>query len=314
MPILFSIIIPHYNIPDLLRRCLDSIPRRDDLEVIVVDDHSDPAIVDFDNLPGRERPDVTILRNDSKGCGSARNKGMEAAKGRWLIFADADDFFTYCLNSMLDKYADSDADIIYFRPLDIDSEYYCRSSGSFARSRDSRRYFDTCIKDKKKGEKLLRYAWAEAWSRMIRHKFVAEAGIRFDDVPINEDVAFGYTTGHMARSVIVEQHCIYAVTSRPNSLSQWESEKLFLSKVDIFGRKERFLRDNTPYTFLNRVDRSHYMAWARLVMNGSEAGRLASGRLKELRLLGPTAYIHFAYYAAKHIAKWLLGRPHPKLN
>ena len=112
----------------------------------------------------------------------------------------------------------------------------------------------------------------------------------------------------------MEQHCIYAVTSRPNSLSQWESEKLFLSKVDIFGRKERFLRDNTPYTFLNRVDRSHYMAWARLVMNGSEAGRLASGRLKELRLLGPTAYIHFAYYAAKHIAKWLLGRPHPKLN
>ena len=36
----YSIIIPHYNIPSLLRRCLDSIPHRDDVQVIVVDDKS----------------------------------------------------------------------------------------------------------------------------------------------------------------------------------------------------------------------------------------------------------------------------------
>ena len=35
---MYSIIIPHYNIPDLLRRCLESIPQRDDVQVIVVDD------------------------------------------------------------------------------------------------------------------------------------------------------------------------------------------------------------------------------------------------------------------------------------
>lgn len=43
----YSIIIPHYNIPELLQRCLDSIPERDDVQVIVVDDNSDSSKVDL---------------------------------------------------------------------------------------------------------------------------------------------------------------------------------------------------------------------------------------------------------------------------
>lgn len=45
--IYFSIIIPHKNTPDLLQRCLDSIPVCDDVQVIVVDDNNDTDKVDF---------------------------------------------------------------------------------------------------------------------------------------------------------------------------------------------------------------------------------------------------------------------------
>ena len=41
MQINYSFIIPHKNCPDLLQRCVDSIPERDDVQVIVVDDNSD---------------------------------------------------------------------------------------------------------------------------------------------------------------------------------------------------------------------------------------------------------------------------------
>lgn len=41
----YSIIIPHYNIPELLERCLKSIPQRDDVQVIIVDDYSDAESV-----------------------------------------------------------------------------------------------------------------------------------------------------------------------------------------------------------------------------------------------------------------------------
>lgn len=47
----YSIIIPHKNIPKLLRRCLDTIPRREDVQVIMVDDNSDQEIIKFDCFP-----------------------------------------------------------------------------------------------------------------------------------------------------------------------------------------------------------------------------------------------------------------------
>ena len=47
----YTVIIPHKNIPELLQRCLDSIPERDDIQVIVVDDNSDESRVSFDHFP-----------------------------------------------------------------------------------------------------------------------------------------------------------------------------------------------------------------------------------------------------------------------
>ena len=56
----YSIIIPHRNIPKLLQRCLGYIPYRDDVQIIVVDDNSDPQVVDFDNFPGMNIPNVEV--------------------------------------------------------------------------------------------------------------------------------------------------------------------------------------------------------------------------------------------------------------
>ena len=66
----YSIIIPHKNIPNLLQRCLDSIPNREDVQIIVVDDNSDPNIVDFDKFPGLNRCNVEVIfTKEGKGAG-----------------------------------------------------------------------------------------------------------------------------------------------------------------------------------------------------------------------------------------------------
>lgn len=51
MQINYSIIIPHYGIPELLGRCLRSIPERDDIQVIVVDDNSPDADTYMERVP-----------------------------------------------------------------------------------------------------------------------------------------------------------------------------------------------------------------------------------------------------------------------
>ncbi|HCE47774.1 MAG TPA: glycosyl transferase family 2, partial [Prevotellaceae bacterium] len=73
---LYSVIIPHYNSPDLLMRCLASIPDREDIQVIVIDDNSSADVVNFTNFPGKERIYTTLLFNkDNQGAGHARNLG-----------------------------------------------------------------------------------------------------------------------------------------------------------------------------------------------------------------------------------------------
>ena len=112
----YSIIIPHKNIPDLLQICLDSIPERDDIEIIVVDDNSDEEIISKSDFPGLERSDCKVIfTKEGKGAGYARNVGLDNANGKWILFADADDYFVDDFLIILDKYSILEFDTIYFK-------------------------------------------------------------------------------------------------------------------------------------------------------------------------------------------------------
>ena len=77
----YSIIIPHKDIPELLQRCLNSIPQREDIEVIIIDDGSKAVPV----LTREDAELVALLENG--GAGHARNIGLQHAKGKWVHFS-----------------------------------------------------------------------------------------------------------------------------------------------------------------------------------------------------------------------------------
>ena len=82
---IFSIIIPHHEIPMLLQRCLDSIPDVPEVQVIVVDDNSSEQKVDFGQFPGLNRKyTLCIFDKEGGGAGHARNIGLRHADGKWL--------------------------------------------------------------------------------------------------------------------------------------------------------------------------------------------------------------------------------------
>lgn len=73
----YSIIIPHYNIPDLLRRSLVSIPHREDVQIIVVDDHSSEQVLTELRVIEKDLPYVQfVYSEENKGGGHARNVGL----------------------------------------------------------------------------------------------------------------------------------------------------------------------------------------------------------------------------------------------
>lgn len=85
-----SVVIPTHNRPQLLTTAVASVLAQDiPVEVIVVDDASQPSVAD---LPIMAHPRITLIRNEAtQGPTRARNQGLEAATGAFVAFLDDDD-------------------------------------------------------------------------------------------------------------------------------------------------------------------------------------------------------------------------------
>ena len=237
----YSIIIPHYNIPDLLRRCLRSIPERDDTQVIVVDDQSDDRDTYHYAVPELHRKNVEFHVVDKKnGAGHARNVGLKYAKGKWLIFADADDFFSDEFNDILNEYVNEPEDVMFFN---TQSCYSNDISVTFQRSYDvlfenyrktsDRRWFSIC--------------YPQPWGKIVSHRLVVENSITFQETIANNDLLFSIKTGTLAKSIKVVDRLLYWYTFRKGSLtSSIKKEPLttVFDRIKAYYASQRFLEEN----------------------------------------------------------------------
>jgi glycosyltransferase involved in cell wall biosynthesis len=90
---LFSVIVPAYDCPQPLRRCLEGLAALrfppDRFEVIIADDGS-PTPMEPLTLPFRDRLRLRVIRHANRGPAAARNRGAEHARGTYLAFIDSD--------------------------------------------------------------------------------------------------------------------------------------------------------------------------------------------------------------------------------
>ena len=93
---LFSIIVPMYNAAKSIRLCLESILRQnfDDYEVVIINDGStdDSESICRDVTNGHDN--VFLYTFENGGVGKARRRGIQRARGDFLIFLDSDDFIS----------------------------------------------------------------------------------------------------------------------------------------------------------------------------------------------------------------------------
>jgi glycosyltransferase involved in cell wall biosynthesis len=90
MPIV-SVVVPLFNKERYIRRCLESICRQTmpDFEVVVVDDGSSDRSADM--AESIADPRIRVIRQENRGEGGARNRGIREARGELIAFLDADD-------------------------------------------------------------------------------------------------------------------------------------------------------------------------------------------------------------------------------
>jgi glycosyltransferase involved in cell wall biosynthesis len=238
--IIYSIIIPHKNTPSLLLRCLKSIPIRNDVEIIIVDDNSSSEFVDLDNFPGVNRSDVNIIfTKANKGAGFARNVGINNATGKWLVFADADDFFLSDFLITLNIYKNSDADIVFFNSTSAFSDSLLPAN----RHDNINSLINNYLEGKKDSHNKLRYMFYYPISKMIKREMVVNNNILYDEIKVSNDVWFAVMVGYFAKKILVDKKPIYCITVRNNSLSKTKGEAIFDMRVKTNLKVDKFMRE-----------------------------------------------------------------------
>lgn len=229
----FSFIIPHYNIePSLLQRCIESIPDREDYEIIIIDDHT-PCLYDKENkiiedrresLPYIHHDNVRYIFLDvNGGPGVARNLAMKEAQGEWIFFVDGDDYFDkVALGTLMDSCVNSDYDVVWFGFDKRESNHITTETYGFETNMT---HIHRCTEE----EKWKFITGLGPWNKVARKKFLIDNGINFSEAYFNEDQIFS------ARLVIESQNAgcfaypVYNYVQYGNSLSKtYDFDKLIL--------------------------------------------------------------------------------------
>ena len=223
----YTIIIPHKNIPNLLQRCLDSIPYRNDIQIIIVDDNSDPDIVDFAQFPGLGRPCTEVyFTKEGKGAGYARNVGLRHAKGKWLIFADADDFFMPCINEALDKYKDDENDMIYFKLTSVDSE----TLEPHFRHNHINNILSN-IQKTNNWDKII--TLAPVWGKFYKQNIIFHNNIAFQETSVGNDILFTAKISTLNIKRTISNDEIYCITYRHGSITSTTTLETVTTRFQI---------------------------------------------------------------------------------
>ena len=185
----------------------------EDIQVIVVDDNSTDADSYLDKYPELSRPYLEFIRTTKGGgAGYARNVGLEYAKGKWILFADADDFLVEDMYDIICSYADSEADVIYFKNKAVLSDDISIAS---YRDRHVNKIIDQYLTDS--DEWPVRAKMYVPWGKMVKRDVMVKHDIRFDEVMYADDAYCSLQIGYYARTIQVVNRVLYVVTSRPDS-------------------------------------------------------------------------------------------------
>ena len=261
----FSIIVPHKNTLQLLQRCLDSIPRIDGLQIIVVDDNSDLTSEERAAFPGLDREDTEVyFTHEGQGAGYARNVGLRHAKGDWLIFADADDyFFSDNLLRLTTLDFPEDAEIVVWRSKYVYTDNSYRWIGpsetdcKIAHCNDlSRLYLD----------------YVMPWTKMVHRSVVERNNIRFEEVRYGNDEMFSTLLSIHATDYYEIGIDVYCHERQKGSLVETATKESCLCRIGVIMRKNRLLKKNgrklfIPTNWYETLIRINYCSFLRCMMH-----------------------------------------------
>ena len=265
MGIKISIIIPVYNVEKYLRECLDSVCKQTFVEweaICVNDGSTDRSATILEEYAEREGR-LKIITQQNGGLSSARNTGLETARGEYVLFLDSDDWLeSHALEILASNLGAEDM-------LCFSGRRYFEAEGAFHEpdrlvSRDYLSgmdyYNDNALSHRD-------FAFVCVVLRVYRRSFLLDNGLVFKEGIFHEDDLFTPMACFYAGRVKVLDECLYDYRVRANSITTTASPKHLSDLMHTSNELAAFFLSKTGFdkTAVYRSITHHYQVVFALV-------------------------------------------------
>ena len=243
-----SVIVPVYKVEDYIRECIDSILAQTypDFELILVDDGSpdDCGRICDDYAKGDNR--IKVVHKVNGGLTSARNAGLEVAKGEWIMHVDGDDWIEPdMIESLIEAAQITGADMVI---------------GDFVKYGPSAGYnkLPTWSSDKKKSmTNYIAYVMTTIWGSIAKRSLYADHSLKSPEgISYCEDFHLIVRLCHFAKKVVNVHRPFYHYRYRPTSIMSNMSRKTEADEQWAYQDTIRFFKEQGVYEDYRKV-----MSW-----------------------------------------------------
>lgn len=250
---LLSVIIPVYNVELYLEHCLSTVLacQLEDCEVLLSLGASSDRSSGICAVYAERFPILRILFQRGTGLSDARNSALDAAKGRYILFLDSDDYVdSVQLDKLIGRLREPDfsPDVVVtdFCRLDRSTGHITKmfQIGADTPERHGMEFLASMLRK--------RQCFWNVWRYVYRRNFLEGHGLRFTENRLSEDVGFTANV-FLCAPEIVFLHCPYYVygVRRGDSLMDRPTLKRLEDTVWMLTRSIRQLRQlNLPYASL----------------------------------------------------------------
>lgn len=244
-----SVVIPVYNVRNYLARCMESLAAQtySDMEIILVDDGSDDgsgAVCDG----YVKRQGVQVIHQENGGLGMARNRGLDAACGEYVLFLDPDDYYDPRLVQNLCGAAEHyDADLVIGGLTTVGRDGKKQSCAisyeQVFRSQERMKELLFHTVGSPPEERLDSKYGVSACGRLYRLEVIRRGRIRFlsERQMISEDLIFNIDFLQHAKSAVVTADAFYFYCTNAGSLSKRHREDRFEKDIALWMAVEERL-------------------------------------------------------------------------
>lgn len=206
----FTIVVPVYNVEAYLDNCLASLQAQDfaDFEVICVNDGSTDRSRDILSKWESRFPQMKVIDRENGGLSAARNTGLQAATGDYVLFVDSDDWVESTMLKRVTEEVD-DTDILCFACRRSDNNTY---DTLFPEQSDGWNYYNRHALEHHE------VPFVCVWQRCYRREFLEENNLRFREGILHEDNEFTPRACLKSKRVKVIPNVLYNYRIRSGSI------------------------------------------------------------------------------------------------